>query len=127
MNRMVKRGLRNFYKKKIARRKRAIVTIERRNQYSSHDLISSVSRSISQKAEIKAEASRELVMRGIFKSMAARRILYPLSSSPTVRFFGIFTTRSISFLCNRSRACGAPSSPGHATSVEDMPLLASIL
>jgi carbamoyl-phosphate synthase large subunit len=33
-----------------------------------------------------------------FGGQTARRILYPLSSSPAVRFFGILTTMSISLL-----------------------------
>ena len=42
-------------------------------------------------------ARRAFVINGTFRSIAARRILYPLSSSPAVRFFGILTTMSISY------------------------------
>jgi hypothetical protein len=38
----------------------------------------------------------------MLRSTAARRILYPLVSSPAVRFLGKFTTMSISFLWSRS-------------------------
>ena len=57
-----------------------------------------------QNASIKALARRAFVMSGTFRSMAARRILYPLSNSPAVRFFGILTTISIFFRCSISSA-----------------------
>ena len=49
-----------------------------------------------QKALMNASARRALVSKGILRSTAARRILYPLVSSPAVRFLGKFTTISIS-------------------------------
>ena len=80
--------------------------------YSSQLLIAMSSMLIVQKALINELAKRALVISGIFKSIAARLILYPLSSYPAVRFFGTLTTMSSSFSCSISRACGFPDSLG---------------
>ena len=55
-------------------------------------------------------SSRWLISCGFAYNIAL--ILYPLSSSPAVRFFGTLTTMSSSFLCSISRACGFPDSLG---------------
>ena len=65
--------------------------------YSLQALISISSSFTLQKALMKAEASREFVIRGTFRSMAARRIIYPFDNSFGVRSLGIFTTISIFF------------------------------
>ena len=72
--------------------------------YSSQLLIAMSSMLIEQKALMNALARRALVTRGMFRSTAARRILYPFSSSVGVRSRGMFTTMSISFLCSISSA-----------------------
>ena len=66
--------------------------------YSLQLLIGKSSSFIAQNAFMKADARRVLVISGTLRSMEARRILYPLSSSVSVRFLGIFTTRSILWL-----------------------------
>ena len=45
---------------------------------------------------MKALANLLFVISGTFRSIAARRILYPLLSSLTVKSLGMFTTMSIS-------------------------------